>query len=59
MSWKLYNLSNKVCAPNKTYDLHLCVFNMITRIYESKILTIYILFECKCRFDKRKCNSVE
>ena len=32
---------------------------MITGIYEPTILTNYILFECKCRFDKRKCNSVE
>ena len=31
-------LSNKVCIPNKTEDLNLYVFNMITGINESKTL---------------------
>ena len=31
-------LSNKVCVPNKTEDLNLSVFNMITGINESKTL---------------------
>ena len=30
----LNNLSNKVCAPNKTENLNLSVFNMITGINE-------------------------
>ena len=33
----LNDLSNKVCVPNKTQDVNLSVFNMITRINESKI----------------------
>ena len=32
---------NKVCVPNKTEDLNLSVFNMITGINESKKLTKY------------------
>ena len=32
----LNDLSNKVCVPNKTEDLNLKVFNMITEINESK-----------------------
>ena len=32
-------LSNKVCFPNKTEDVNPCVFNMKTRINESKTLT--------------------
>ena len=32
------NLSNKECIPNKTEDLNLSVFNMITRINELKTL---------------------
>ena len=32
-------LSNKVCIPNKTEDLNLSVFNIITGINESKTLT--------------------
>ena len=52
----LTDLSNKICVLNKTEDLNLSVFN-ITVINESKALAKYILCECKCRFDGRKCNS--
>ena len=48
---------NKVCVPNKTEDLNLSVFNMITGINELKILTKHISCQCKCKFDGRKCNS--
>ena len=34
----LYNLSNKVCVPNKTEDLNLSMSNTITGINESKTL---------------------
>ena len=30
---------------------------MITGISESKTLTNHILRECKCKFDREKCNS--
>ena len=30
---------------------------MITEINESKLLTQDISWECKCRFDGKKCNS--
>ena len=50
-------LCNKVCVPNKTEDLNLSVFNMITGINESKTLTKHISREYKCRFDGRNCNS--
>ena len=46
---------NKVCVPNKTKDLSLSEFNMITGINESKALTHHISSECKCKFD---CNSM-
>ena len=51
------DLSNKVCVPNKTEDLNLSMFSMITGINESKILTKHIWCQCKCKFDGRKCNS--
>ena len=41
----LNDLSNKVCVPNKTEDLNLNVFNMITGINELKTLTKHI--SCK------------
>ena len=50
------DLTNKVCAPDKTEDLNLNVFNMITGINKSETLTKHILSECKCRSDGRKCN---
>ena len=53
----LNDLSNKVCVPNKTEDLNLSVFNMITGINESKTLTKHISCECKCKFDGGSCNS--
>ena len=53
----LNDLSNKVCVPNKTEDLNLSVFDIITEINESKALKKHISCECKCRFDGRKCNS--
>ena len=53
----LNELSNKVCVTNKTEDLNLSMFNMITEINESKTLAKYVSCECKCKFDGRKCNS--
>ena len=53
----LNDLSNKVCVPNKTEDLNLSMFNMITGTNELKTSTKHVLRECKCKFDVRKCNS--
>ena len=41
----------------KTEDLNLSVFKIITGISESKTLTKYISCECKCKFDGGSCNS--
>ena len=53
----LKNLSKKVCAPKKKIDLNHSVFNMITKLNESKTLTKHISCACKCIFDGKKCNS--
>ena len=53
----LNNLSNKACVPNKTDDLNLSVFNIITGINVLKILINHISCKYKCKFDGRKCNS--
>ena len=53
----LNDLYNKVFIPNKTKDLNLSMFNMITGVNELKALTKHISCKCKCRFDGRKCNS--
>ena len=57
-SYKTLNdLSSKVCVPNKSEDLNLSVFNMITVINELKTLTKSTLCEYKCKFDGKKSNS--
>ena len=53
----LNDLSNKVCVPNKTEYLNLNVFNLIAGVNELKTLTKHISWDCKCKFDGRKCNS--
>ena len=50
------DLSNEVCIPNKTEDLNLSMFNMNTRINESKTLTNHTSCECKCKFERKKSN---
>ena len=42
------DLSNKVCASNKTEDLNLSMFKMMTGINELKTLTRHISWECQC-----------
>ena len=51
------DLSNKLCVPNKTENLNIHDFNMITGTNKSRILTKHISCKCKCKFDKRNCNS--
>ena len=59
-SFNAFNdLSKKVCVPNKTEDLNLSGFNMITGINESKTLAKHISCKCKCKLDGRRCNSVQ
>ena len=49
----LNDLSNKVYVPNKTEDLDLSMFSMITEINESKTLTKHISCKCQCRIDEK------
>ena len=57
-SCSIFNhLSNRVCVPDKTKDLDLKVFNMITGINKLKTLTKHVSCKCKCKLDGRKCNS--
>ena len=46
-----------MCVPNKTEDLNLSIFNMITGINESKTLTKHISCKRKCKFDEKKKAS--
>ena len=48
------DLSDKVFVPNEAKELNLYVFNMMTGINKSKILTKHISYKCECKFDSRK-----
>ena len=59
-SWNTLNdLSEKTCVPNKTEDLSLNMFNMITGINELKTLAKHISRKCKCRFDLMEENVIQ
>ena len=47
-----------MCVPNKTEDLNLRMFNMITGVNESKMLTKHISCECKCRLDRKNVIQI-
>ena len=47
------DLSDKACIPNKTEDLNLSVFNIITGRNDPETLTKRASCKCKCKFD---CN---
>ena len=53
----LNDLSNKVYIANKTEDLNISVFNIITGITESETLKKHISCQCKRKFDGRSCDS--
>ena len=53
------DMSNRVCLPNKTEDLNVRGFNMISGKDKSKILTKNISCVCESRFKKKKCNSYQ
>ena len=50
-------MTYKVCVANKTEDLNLRVFNMVTGINDSKTLIKHISCKCKCKFDGTKYKS--
>ena len=53
----LADLSSRIYVSNKAEDVNVSIFNIITKINESKTLTKYVLFDCKRKFDGRTCNS--
>ena len=57
-SYNTFNgLCNKACVPNKTEDLNISVFKMISGINELKTLSKRISCERKCKLHGRKFNS--
>ena len=54
----LNDLSIKICIPNKTEDLNLSIFNIITGIDKSKTLLKHISCECKCNLMKQNVSQI-
>ena len=52
----LNNMSNRLWVANKTGNLNILAFDMITGINESKVFTKHISYKSQCKFDYRKCN---
>ena len=46
----LNDTSGRICFPDKTKDVSLNVYNMITRRNEAKTLTKVVSSDCKCKF---------
>ena len=49
-------LSTKTCVLNKTKNVNVKVFNIITKINKAKTLVKHISCESKCKFDSIKCQ---
>ena len=49
-------LSTKLCFPSATKDVHVKVFNIITKIYEAKTLIKHIACDCKYKFNSTTSN---
>ena len=51
------DLSTKICVPNKTKDINVTMFNMITKKNEAKKMVKHISCDCKCKFNSLSCSS--
>ena len=47
----------QVCALNKVKIINLKVFNLISRVSETRFLVHHESCECKCRINESECNS--
>ena len=50
-------LSTKICVPNKTKEVSVKRFSMVTRIDEAKALVKHISCDCKDKLNSTTCNS--
>ena len=59
-SGKCNNINNpyaKICVPDVIKDLNVKVFNLISRINETRIMEWHKTCKCKCRLDTIVCNN--
>ena len=50
----LSEISGRICVRNKTKNVNLNTFNLITRANQSKKLIKHISCKCNCKFDGKK-----
>ena len=49
-------LSTKICVLGEIKETYVKVFNMISRINETKTLVKHISCDCKCKLNSTTCN---
>ena len=49
----------RICVPYKTENVNINVFNVVTRINESKTLTKHISCKCKYKFDGKNETQIK
>ena len=47
----------KICVSNVIKDLNVKVFNVMSRINETRLIKWHEMCKCKCRLDASVCNS--
>ena len=53
------NLWAKICVPDSVKDLNVKVFNLMSRINETKHIKWHETCKCKCRIDTSVCNNTQ
>ena len=57
ISGRQFRRARRVCVPNKVKNINEKVFNLISRVNQTRFLIQYELCECKCRLTEIACNS--
>ena len=47
----------RVCVPNKVKNMNLKVFNLMSKVNETRLLVQHESCECKCGLNESVCNS--
>ena len=55
----LDDISGRICVPDKTEDVNLIVFYIITRTNESKTLIKHISSKFKCKLDGKNVTKIK
>ena len=53
----IYDPYAKMCVPDFVKDLHVNVFNLMSRTNETRYIKWYEICKCECRLDSIVCNN--